>query len=178
IRAGWPCPASPRPVHSQGRGRRGPVRRDFGKKLMSHPLHPLTFEPVFKSMLWGGRRLPEFLGRPAPHPDPIGEAWVLSDVDHSPTPVADGPLVGRTLRELIAEFPEQTLGPAATPDGRFPLLLKFIAARQELSVQVHPNDEQGARLHGPGKRGKPEAWVVLDADPATSRIYAGFRPGV
>ncbi len=145
---------------------------------MSHLLHPLTFEPIFKSMLWGGRRLPEFLGRPAPHPDPIGEAWVLSDVDHSPTPIADGPLAGRTLRELIAEFPGQTLGPAATPDGRFPLLLKFIDARQELSVQVHPNDEQAARLHGPGKRGKTEAWVVLDADPATSRIYAGFRPGV
>src|SRR5205823_4277646 len=62
-------------------------------------------------------------------------------------------------------------------NGRFPLLLKFIDARQELSVQVHPNDAQ-ARAKKPGQAGKTEAWVVLDADPAASKIYAGFRPGV
>jgi mannose-6-phosphate isomerase len=145
---------------------------------MTHPLYPLTFEPIFKSMLWGGRRLPEFLGRPAPHADPVGEAWVLSDVDGSLSTVAAGPLVGRTLREVIAEHPRHVFGNAAPTDGRFPLLLKFIDARQELSVQVHPTDEQAVRLHGPDKRGKTEAWVVLDADPETSRIYAGFRDGV
>jgi mannose-6-phosphate isomerase len=145
---------------------------------MSHPLYPLTFEPIFKSMLWGGRRLPNFLGRPAPHADPVGEAWVLSDVDGNLSTVADGPLAGRTLRELIAEHPHHVFGDAVPADGRFPLLLKFIDARQELSVQVHPNDEQASRLHGPDKRGKTEAWVILDADPETSRIYAGFRDGV
>jgi mannose-6-phosphate isomerase len=139
---------------------------------------PLTFDPIFKSMLWGGRRLPDFLGRPAPHDDPIGEAWVLSDVDGHVSVVSDGPFAGWTLRDLLAEYPREILGPAVPPDGRFPLLLKFIDARQELSVQVHPDDEQAVRLAGDGKRGKTEAWVVLDADPATSRIYAGFRPGV
>lgn len=145
---------------------------------MAHPLYPLTFEPIFKSMLWGGRRLPGFLGRPAPHADPIGEAWLLSDVDGNLSAVADGPLAGRTLRDVIAEHTQHVFGDAVPADGRFPLLLKFIDARQELSVQVHPNDEQAARLHGPDRRGKTEAWVILDADPATSRIYAGFRDGV
>jgi mannose-6-phosphate isomerase len=145
---------------------------------MTHPLYPLTFEPIFKSMLWGGRRLPGFLGKPAPHDDPVGEAWVLSDVDGNLSTVAAGPLAGRTLRDLIGEYRLDVFGPHAPPDGRFPLLLKFIDARRELSVQVHPNDEQAERLVGPGKRGKTEAWVILDADPATSKIYAGFRPGV
>ena len=141
-------------------------------------LPPLTFEPIFKSMLWGGRRLPGFLGRPAPTPDPVGEAWVLSDVDGSLSTVAAGPFAGRTLRSLIAEFPRELFGVAVPADGRFPLLLKFIDAKQELSVQVHPCDVKAVALAGPGKRGKTEAWVVLDRDPATSRIYAGFRPGV
>ena len=145
---------------------------------MAHRLYPLTFEPLFKSMLWGGRRLPSCLGRPAPHADPIGEAWVLSDVEGNPSVIANGLLAGRTLRELLAERRGEVLGTADAPDGRFPLLLKFIDARQELSVQVHPNDELAVKLAGLGKRGKTEAWVILDRDPATSRIYAGFRPGV
>ena len=103
-------------------------------------LYPLRFEPIFKSMLWGGRRLPAFLNREAPHADPIGEAWVLSDVDGHESRVADGPLAGTTLRELLARDPARIVGAANAPHGRFPLLLKFSDARQELSVQVHPND--------------------------------------
>lgn len=139
--------------------------------------YPLRFEPVFKSMPWGGRRLPGFLGRPHPADEPVGEAWVLSDVDGSQTRVADGEWEGATLRELIAADPAGLLGPAKPANGRFPLLLKFIDARRELSVQVHPNDEQACRKVA-GAAGKTEAWVVLDANPETSRIYAGFKPGV
>lgn len=139
---------------------------------------PLAFAPIFKSMLWGGRRLPEFVRRPAPTDQPIGEAWALSDVDGSLSVVADGPHAGRTLREVIAADPTAIFGRHVPPAGKFPLLFKFIDARQELSVQVHPNDDQAARLKGPGFRGKTEAWVILDADPATSRVYAGFKPGV
>lgn len=145
---------------------------------MSRPdLYPLRFEPVFKSMLWGGRRLPGFLNKPHSADEPVGEAWVLSDVDGSPTRVADGPLAGATLRELLADDPASLLGTAKPANGRFPLLLKFLDARQELSVQVHPNDEQACRKAA-GAAGKTEAWVVLDANPATSRVYAGFKPGV
>ncbi|MCI0699902.1 MAG: class I mannose-6-phosphate isomerase [Planctomycetia bacterium] len=141
------------------------------------PLYPLRFEPIFTSNLWGGRRLPGFLKRQAPHSDPIGEAWMLSDVDGSLSRVADGPLVGVALRELLADDPARILGSVEAPQGRFPLLLKFLDAQQELSVQVHPNDEQAAAL-GPGKFGKTEAWVVLESDPATSRLYAGFAEGI
>ena len=142
---------------------------------MTVPLYPLRFEPIFQSMLWGGDRLPGLFGRDAA--GPVGEAWVLSDVDGHPSRVANGPLAGTTLRELLADDPRRILGSAAAPHGRFPLLLKFIDARQELSVQVHPTDDQ-AHAKRPGTAGKTEAWVILDADPATSRIYAGFRPGV
>jgi mannose-6-phosphate isomerase len=140
-------------------------------------LYPLRFAPIFKSMLWGGRRLPGLLNQAAPNDDPIGEAWLLSDVDGFPSRVANGPLAGVTLRELLATNPGRILGAASAPQGKFPLLLKFIDSRQELSVQVHPNDEQAARL-GSGMLGKTEAWVILEADAETSKIYAGLNEGV
>lgn len=140
-------------------------------------LYPLRFEPIFKSMLWGGRRLPSFLNRHSPHDDPIGEAWVLSDVEGHSSRVADGALAGVSLRELLTRCADRILGAAPAPHGRFPLLLKFIDSKQELSVQVHPNDEQAARI-APGMLGKTEAWVILEACPTTSTIYAGFKAGV
>src|SRR5262249_15551930 len=127
--------------------------------------------------LWGGRRLPTYLNRTFDHNDPVGEAWILSDVDGSQSHVLDGPLAGLTLREVLVQDPERVLGAAKAPQGRFPLWLKVLGARQELSVQVHPNDEQAAKL-GPGKFGKTEAWVVLESNPITSRLYAGFVEGV
>jgi mannose-6-phosphate isomerase len=140
-------------------------------------LYPLRFEPIFTTNLWGGRRLPGFLNRTVAHNDPVGEAWVVSDVEGSHSCVAEGALAGVTLRELMTCDPSRIVGSAKAPQGRFPLLLKFLDAQQELSVQVHPNDEQAAQL-GSGKFGKTEAWVVLEADPETSRLYAGFEEGV
>lgn len=140
-------------------------------------LYPLRFEPIFKNMLWGGRGLPQFLNREPPNSDPIGEAWVLSDVEGNASRVTDGPLAGVTLRELLVRDPVRILGSSPAPHGRFPLLLKFIDSRQELSVQVHPNDEQAARI-GPGLFGKTEAWVILGTNPSTSKIYSGVRNGV
>jgi mannose-6-phosphate isomerase len=127
-------------------------------------------------MLWGGSRLPALFDTPA-DADRIGEAWVLSDVPGNESVVTNGPLAGRTLRQVIADDPAGVFGDSPPPDGRFPLLLKFIDARTELSVQVHPNDVQARVLEGEGHRGKTEAWVVLEAD-SGSRLYAGFRPGV
>jgi mannose-6-phosphate isomerase len=140
---------------------------------MPVPLYPLRFEPIFKSAIWGGTRLRPFLGYP-PSGEPTGEAWLLSDVDGSESRVSNGPLAGQTLRELMAEYGEDLLGSLKPINGRFPLLVKLIDARHELSVQVHPNDEQ-ARRHHPTAAGKTEAWVVLEANSQTSRIYAGFK---
>jgi len=113
-------------------------------------LYPLRFEPIYQYRLWGGRRLSGLLAAPLPGDGPIGEAWVLCDRDDHPSQVADGPLKGRTIGQLLEQSPEQMLGKLAPRFRRFPLLLKFLDAREMLSVQVHPG----------GEAGKTEAWVV------------------
>ena len=100
-------------------------------------LYPLKFEPIFKTALWGGTRLRPFFGR-SPSDEPTGEAWVLSDVDGSPSIVENGALAGMTLRDLLADDPAAILGSANLSNGRFPLLLKFLDAKQELSVHRFP----------------------------------------
>ena len=139
------------------------------------PLYPLRFEPIYQYRLWGGRRLANVLAAPLPGDGPIGEAWLLSDRDDHPSLVANGPLKGRTLGELLKAWPEQMLGKLAGRFRRFPLLLKFLDVRSLLSVQVHPSDRQTDYLP-PGETGKTEAWVVLEAGPAGC-IYAGLKPG-
>ncbi|MGH7871064.1 MAG: type I phosphomannose isomerase catalytic subunit, partial [Candidatus Binatia bacterium] len=139
------------------------------------PLYPLRFEPICEYRLWGGRRLADLLRDPLPGDGPIGEAWLLSDRDDHPSRVADGPLKGRTIGQLLQQSPEQLLGKFAGRFRRFPLLLKFLDAREMLSVQVHPSDSQTDYLPA-GERGKTEAWVVLEAE-SESRIYAGLKPG-
>jgi mannose-6-phosphate isomerase len=118
--------------------------------------------------------LANVLSQPLPGDGPIGEAWLLSDRDDFPSLVADGPLKGRTIGQLIRQWPEELLGKLAGHFLRFPLLLKFLDAREMLSVQVHPSDQQTDYLPA-GERGKTEAWVVLDAGPE-SRVYAGLKP--
>lgn len=106
---------------------------------------------------------------------PIGEAWVLSDRPDHPSRLAGGPFAGQTLAQLLARAPAPILGPLAGRFGRFPLLLKFLDAREMLSVQVHPSDAQ-TNLIPAGETGKTEAWVVVHAEPE-SRIYAGLKAG-
>jgi len=152
--------------------------KSFTEERPSLPtLYPLRFEPIFQSMLWGGQRLPDLVRAPATTTEPIGEAWILSDVDGSVSRIANGPLAGTSLRDLLQQHSRELFGSQIPASGRFPLLLKFIDARQELSVQVHPNDEQAERLKGSGARGKTESWVILDADATSSKLYAGFREG-
>lgn len=137
--------------------------------------YPLRFEPIYQYRLWGGRRLADLLTAPLPGDGPIGEAWVLSDRGDHQSRVADGPLKGRTISQLLAQFPEELMGKLAGRFRRFPLLLKFLDAREMLSVQVHPGHTH-ADLLPAGETGKTEAWVVLEAGP-DSRIYAGLKPG-
>ena len=139
------------------------------------PLYPLRFEPIYQYRLWGGRRLANVLSAPLPDDGHIGEAWLLSDRDEHPSVVADGALKGRTIAQLMAQSPEQLLGKLAGRFRRFPLLLKFLDARDTLSVQVHPSDRDTKYIPA-GETGKTEAWVVVEVGPE-SRIYAGLKPG-
>ncbi len=136
-------------------------------------LYPLRFEPIYQYRLWGGRRLADLLTAPLPS-GPIGEAWLLSDRDDHQSRVANGPLKGQTIAQLLEQFPEQMLGKLAGSFTRFPLLLKFLDVRQMLSVQVHPTDANTDLLPA-GETPKTEAWVVLEAG-TDSRIYAGLKP--
>ncbi len=141
---------------------------------MSSPaLYPLRFEPLYQYRLWGGRQLDDILGASFPSDGCIGEAWVLSDRDDHPSRVANGPLRGRTIGQLIEESPQSMMGRSGQRLRRFPLLLKFLDAHQLLSVQVHPSDAQTDLLPA-GETGKTEGWVVLKAG-TESRIYAGLR---
>jgi len=139
-------------------------------------LYPLRFAPIYQYRLWGGRRFADLLSAPLPGDGPIGEAWVLSDRDDHQSLVADGPLKGRGISQLLEQFPEQAMGKLAGRFHRFPLLLKFLDARQMLSVQVHPRDANKDLLP-PGETGKTEAWVVLEAG-KESRIYVGLKQGI
>lgn len=138
-------------------------------------LYPLRFEPIYQYRLWGGRHLAGLLAAPLPGDGPIGEAWVLSDREDHRSQVANGPLKGQSIAQLIEHSPAELLGGLAPHFRRFPLLLKFLDAREMLSVQVHPADTDESLLPA-GETGKTEAWVVLETGPE-SRIYAGLKPG-
>ena len=142
--------------------------------MNSIPLYPLRFEPIFQYRIWGGRRFADVLSLDLPGDRPIGEAWVLSDRDDFPSLVADGPLKGKTIADLLADSPEPMLGRLAARYKRFPLLMKFLDASGLLSVQVHPSDEQTEYLPA-GEHGKTEAWLVLETGP-NSIIYGGLKP--
>lgn len=137
-------------------------------------LYPLRFTPLFRRYLWGGRRLASRLNKPIGPEDDYAESWEIVDHGEDQSRVTDGPLAGWTLRELLESYPLDLCGPdhAKAP---FPLLFKFLDAHRNLSVQVHPNDVEAAKLDPPDL-GKTEAWVILAAEPG-SKIYAGLKRG-
>ncbi len=145
-------------------------------------LYPLKFKPRLVEKMWGGRRL-SALGKPLPPGKLIGESWELYDFPAGviedraiSSEVANGSLAGRTLRSLIAEFGRDLHGdvPLISPHGQFPLLIKYLDARENLSVQVHP--DLAYTQHHPGTHLKTEAWYVVENDPG-ARLYKGLRPG-
>jgi mannose-6-phosphate isomerase len=143
--------------------------------LTMHPLYPLRFEPLVKRYLWGGRRLESVLGKQLPEGDDFAESWEIVDHGQDQSRVADGPLKGITLKELVDNRGAELLGRHA-PQARFPLLFKYLDSSKVLSVQVHPNDAAAARLIPPDL-GKTEAWLVLHAEPGAV-VYAGLKRGV
>jgi mannose-6-phosphate isomerase len=138
-------------------------------------LYPLQFQPILRELIWGGRRLGTVLHKPIGAASDYAESWEVSDYHDQVSVVGEGLLAGTTLRELVRSRPLELLGPAVGPREQFPLLVKFIDANQDLSVQVHPDDEKGRRLAG--DNGKTEAWVIVAAEPG-SVIYAGLKQGV
>ncbi len=137
---------------------------------------PLIFQPIFKPKIWGGRLLEQIFPKQLPPTEPIGESWELADLENDQSVVRDGPARGKTLGQLVKEWGTGLMGRAELFEGRFPLLIKFLDAQQDLSVQVHP-DEAMARKLGGNVRVKNEAWYVLHAEP-DGAIYHGFRDGV
>ena len=139
-------------------------------------LYPLRFEPIFQYRLWGGRKLERYSREPLGVEGPVGEAWILSDRDDFASKVAEGELKGKTLRELLHESGEAMLGAAAGQYDKYPLLLKFLDAKEVLSVQVHPSDAH-KELLPKGERGKTESWLVLESE-EDSKIFLGLNEGV
>jgi len=137
-------------------------------------LYPLRFQPLWRHYLWGGRRLESSLGKPIPPDRPCAESWELVDHGDDQSRVVHGPLAGASLGALVRDRGRELLGRHAGAT-QFPLLLKFLDARQPLSLQVHPNDRQAALLTPPDL-GKTEAWVIVEADPG-SYLYAGLKVG-
>ena len=139
------------------------------------PLYPLRFTPILRRLIWGGRRLGSVLHKPIGDASDYAESWEISDYRDAVSVVDNGPLAGSTIRELIHWYGPGLLGSALAGRDQFPLLVKYIDAHQDLSVQVHPDDAKGQRLAGDS--GKTETWVILEADPG-SAIYAGLEQGV
>ena len=135
----------------------------------------LQFHPILKRALWGGRRLGTVLSKPlGPEPD-YAESWDVADLPGDISVVQNGNLHGKTLRELVEQYPEDLLGQQSRT-GRFPLLIKYLDATHKLSIQVHPSRAMAAR-RPEVTTGKAETWVILEAEPG-SRVYAGLKPGV
>lgn len=148
-------------------------------------LYPLKFHPRLVEKMWGGRKIETVLGKPLPAKKTIGESWELFDFppgvvektgEWVSAQIANGPLAGKSLHWAVGEFKGDLLGnvPLAR-DGQFPILIKFLDAREDLSVQVHP-DQAYADGH-PEAHLKSEAWYVLESDPG-ARIFKGLAAGV
>lgn len=140
-------------------------------------MYPLKFKPIFKTVVWGGEKIAPFKGIETDQ-EHIGESWELSGVSGNESVVAEGPLAGKTITELVREYKGALIGEkvyAATGD-EFPLLIKFIDAKSDLSIQVHPNDELAAVRHN-GSKGKTEMWYVVAADPG-AHLLAGLKEAI
>ena len=135
-------------------------------------MYPLKFEPILKQTLWGGEKIIPFkhLNETLSN---VGESWEVSAVEGSESVVANGPEKGMTLPEMVRRYKEELVGEAnyARFGEKFPLLIKFIDAKLDLSIQVHPDDALAKKRHN--SFGKNEMWYVISADPG-AKLISGF----
>jgi mannose-6-phosphate isomerase len=136
-------------------------------------LYPIQFAPILKDKIWGGQKLKTVLNKPSDL-DNIGESWEISDVEGDTSIVINGALKGQNLKQLLETYKGDLIGEKnyKTFGNKFPLLIKFIDAKEHLSIQLHPNDTLAAKRHN--SFGKTEMWYVMQAD-TDSNLIVGFN---
>jgi mannose-6-phosphate isomerase len=137
-------------------------------------LYPLTFKPIFKERVWGGRNLERLYEKELPAQVPIGESWEISDRPGDASVIANGPLAGKDLRWLMEHHAAELLGPRHAASGKFPLLVKILDAQEKLSLQVHPPANIASSLGG---EPKTELWYIAEATPEAD-LFVGLKRGV
>jgi mannose-6-phosphate isomerase len=143
---------------------------------MKNHLYPIKFKPILKEKIWGGTKLKTILNKKSDAPN-IGESWEISDVDGDTSIVSNGEFKELTLKQLLSTYQEELIGRKNFEQfgENFPLLIKFIDAKEDLSIQLHPNDELAAKRHN--SFGKTEMWYVMQADDKANLIV-GFNQSV
>lgn len=136
-------------------------------------LYPIKFQPIFKEKIWGGNKLKSVLEKQT-NGNNIGESWEISDVDGDTSIVLNGELKDQSLKELLKDYASDLIGAKNynTFGNKFPLLIKFIDAKKDLSIQLHPNDKLAKKRHN--SFGKTEMWYVMDADD-NANLIVGFN---
>lgn len=138
------------------------------------PVEPIVFEPLYMQRVWGGRELERQYGRELPEGASFGESWEIVDRETEQSVVRGGRFAGKTLHELWTGHREEVFGTGLPECGRFPLLIKVLDARDDLSIQVHPPAHLAAGLGG---EPKTEMWYIAGADPG-AKLYVGLKKGV
>lgn len=138
--------------------------------------YPIKFAPILKEKIWGGTKLNTVLGKDTQQ-DNIGESWEISSVKNNESIVVNGEFCGKTLKELIKKYKDELVGNVVykTFKNNFPLLIKFIDAKTDLSVQLHPNDILAKKRHN--SYGKTEMWYIMQAE-ESSRLILGFNSAI
>lgn len=141
--------------------------------MQNTPLYPLLFQNNFHELVWGGDKIRPMKGLER-NDQPIGESWEVSAIPGKESVVANGDLKGYRLSELVKEYGPLLLGEKVYKacGNVFPLLIKFIDAKRDLSIQVHPDDKMAREEHG--GLGKTEMWYVMAAEPG-AKLYSGFK---
>lgn len=138
-------------------------------------MEPITFKPLYMQRVWGGRELERVYGRCLPHPNlPYGEAWEIVDREGEQSIVDEGCLSGESLHELWTKRREEIFGMGYDGHSRFPILIKVLDARDDLSIQVHPPVDKASELGG---EPKTEMWFIADCEPG-AKLYVGLKQGV
>ena len=143
---------------------------------MKSTLYPIKFEPILKDKIWGGNKLKTLLNKDSDLLN-IGESWEISDVEGDTSVVSNGRLKGKSLKQLLETFKDDIIGEKNYKvfGDTFPLLIKFIDAKEDFSHQIHTNDELAAKRHN--SFGKTEMWYVMQAD-EDSNLIVGFNQDV